>query len=71
MAAQVVSALGEHDVQVAILEVERHEHPGVRAPVDVERDRVVRVEQYASELLADLCCRGLHPPTIFALVWRP
>ena len=37
MAAEVVAALGEHGVELAVLDVERNEHRRVGAPADLER----------------------------------
>ena len=54
MALEVVAALGEDGVQLAVLvEVERGEDGGLGAAVDVDGQRGVRREQGAAELLRE------------------
>ena len=48
MAAQIVSPPREDRVELAVVQVQRHEHAGVRVAADVERDRLARWKQHAA-----------------------
>jgi hypothetical protein len=49
MAAHVFAPLREDGMQLTVVEIERHEHGGVGAAVDVHRRRGGRIEQRAPE----------------------
>ena len=58
VAAHVVAAPGEHRVQLAVGDVERHEHGRVDAPVHVERRGVPGVEEHRAQRVRELSARA-------------
>ena len=58
MAAQVVAALGEDDAEAAVAPEQRDEHGRVDAAVDVERRRLLGVEEDGREGLRELSSRA-------------
>jgi len=58
VAAQVVAAFGEDGVERAVTQVQRDEDRGVDAAVDVERRRLLGVEEDGAQALRDLSARA-------------
>ena len=66
--AQIVVALGEHRVQPAALEIQRHQHGGVGArPGPRAPSASSGVEQHAPEILVEVIVARRHPLTILAV----
>ena len=65
VAAQIIAAAGEHGVELVVLQVERHEHGRIGSAADLERDRLLRCEQHARQLVVDRSPRRRHPAEIY------
>ena len=66
VAAQVGAAFGEHGVQLVMVQVQGDQHRRIDPPSDVERDRVLRAQQEALQLRANVMTERRHRRTIFA-----
>src|SRR5438105_12769230 len=64
MAAHVLAPLREHGMELPIFEVQRHQHTGVRPAVHLERDRLLRREQYPMKVVSDCAQARGHLLTI-------
>src|SRR5438270_685962 len=60
VAAQVVPAFGEHGMELPSVEVQGHQHRGIRATADVQRQSLLGWEQHALKLVVNRLAGPVH-----------